>query len=275
MDETPWPVTLQDWEVEAASVAVGSLVGVGVGAALLSCSSTCIPADWAPLRRLFSLSLCSHGPPWWYLHVRQGEPGAAAASDHSTERVEHGAYRRVCLSCLHGNSLYRVCEVQRSASQYSPWCQLRSAFTCSVLGKKDSGRKRFLEWDSASESTIVQQRKGQSVRSGSLHLTCSGTCARIAPLSCFQVGTRLLLFLSFNSNLRIHSAPVLLSGWTPAGPATFSAARPDLATGTPGTRGAACLLCESLPCQRLRLALEVVTTIATNIQVGPAGASTC
>ena len=95
---------------------------------------------------------------------------------------------------MFGDSLYRVCEVQRSACQYAPWRQLRSAFTGTVtvstgtVLEKGISEKEFFEWDNPSESTIVHHRKGESVRSGSFNLTCFGTCARIAPLSCFQVG---------------------------------------------------------------------------------------
>ena len=48
---------------------------------------------------------------------------------HVHTLLEHRADRRVRLSCVFGDSLYRVCEVQRSACQYAPWRQLRSAFT--------------------------------------------------------------------------------------------------------------------------------------------------
>ena len=88
------------------------------------------------------------------------------------------------------------CEVQRSACQYAPWRQLRSAFTgtVTVSTKVQSWKKEYQRKNSSSgitpltESTIVHHRKGESVRSGSFNLTCFGTCARIAPLSCFQVG---------------------------------------------------------------------------------------
>ena len=96
--------------------------------------------------------------------------------------------------------------------------------------EKGISEKEFFEWDNPSESTIVHHRKGESVRSGSFNLTCFGTCARIAPLSCFQVGTRLLLFLSFNLTCfgtcaRIAPLSCFQVGYLPAQPRSAWPAR--------------------------------------------------
>ena len=96
--------------------------------------------------------------------------------------------------------------------------------------EKGISEKEFLEWDNPSESTIVHHRKGESVRSGSFNLTCFGTGARIAPLSCFQVGTRLLLFLSFNltcfgTGARIAPLSCFQVGYLPAQPRSAWPAR--------------------------------------------------
>ena len=95
---------------------------------------------------------------------------------------------------MFGDSLYRV----RGSTVCMPVCSMAPAqighhrhhdseYQGTVL-EKGISEKEFLEWDNPSESTIVHHRKGESVRSGSFNLTCFGTCARIAPLSCFQVG---------------------------------------------------------------------------------------
>ena len=137
---------------------------------------------------------------------------------------------------MFGDSLYRL----RGSTVCMPVCSMAPAqiglhrhrdseYQGTVL-EKGISEKEFFEWDNPSESTIVHHRKGESVRSGSFNLTCFGTCARIAPLSCFQVGTRLLLFLSFNLTCfgtcaRIAPLSCFQVGYLPAQPRSAWPAR--------------------------------------------------